>query len=107
MSSSFPGKPVSGHEFRILYDDDPELEQAGLGLTSFPLFARAIGQEDLHYWMMSPAEQTALIFLLSQLRPRIAIEIGTRFGGSLQVLSRYCDRVYSIDINPDVKIRLG
>ena len=39
-----------------------------------------------HYWMMSPAEQAALVFFLEHLRPKVAIEIGTRFGGSLQIL---------------------
>jgi hypothetical protein len=107
MSSSSLAKSVSGHEFRILYEDDPDLEQAGQGLQSFPLIAKAIGKSTLHYWMMAPAEQVALAFLLAQLRPKIAIEIGTRFGGSLQVMSRYCDRVYSIDIDPDVQTRLG
>src|SRR5512135_3720002 len=59
-----------------------------------------------HYWMMSPAEQAALVFLLEHLRPKVAIEIGTRFGGSLQVLGQFCDRVYSLDINPEVPQRL-
>jgi hypothetical protein len=57
--------------------------------------------------MMSPSEKVALIFLLEHLRPRVAIEIGARYGGSLQVLSKFCDRVYSIDIDPDVPRRLG
>ncbi len=40
------------------------------------------------------------------MRPKIAIEIGTRFGGSLQILARYCEKVYSLDIDPDVPRRL-
>ena len=59
-----------------------------------------------HYWMMSPAEQAALVFLLEHLRPKVAIEIGTRFGGSLQVLAQFCDRVYSLDVDPEVPQRL-
>jgi hypothetical protein len=106
MSSHLHGD-VSGEKLRILYDDDPDPGQAGLGLQYLPLVARAIGQRNLCYWMMSPAEQAALIFLLSQLRPKIGIEIGTRFGGSLQVLSRYCEHVYTIDIDPDVPTRLS
>jgi len=98
---------VSDTQFRISYDDDPDLEQAGQGLQSLPIIAKAIGGANLHYWMMSPAEQVALAFLLAQLRPKIAIEIGTRFGGSLQVLSHYCNHVYAIDIDPDVPKRLG
>jgi len=107
MSSYLRGEPVSGQEFRILYDDDPDLGQAGQGLQSLPLIAQAIGQTSLNYLMMAPAEQVALAFLLEQLQPKIAIEIGTRFGGSLQIISRYSDRVYSIDIDPDVPARLG
>ena len=36
----------------------------------------------------------------------MAIEIGTRFGGTLQVLARFCERVYSLDIDPEVPRRL-
>ena len=50
--------------------------------------------------MMSPAEQAALVFLLEHLRPKVAIEIGTRFGGSLEVLEQFCERVYSLDVDP-------
>lgn len=51
-------------------------------------------------WLMSPAEQAALIGLLSCLRPEIAIEIGVGFGGSLQVTSRYAGRVFALDLDP-------
>jgi hypothetical protein len=107
MSSYLPGEPISGEEFRILYDDDPDPGQAGQGLLCLPLIARAIDQQNLRYWLMAPAEQIALIFLLEQLRPKIAIEIGTAYGGSLQALSRYCERVYSIDIDPNVPTRFA
>jgi cephalosporin hydroxylase len=56
--------------------------------------------------MMSPAEQVAMLFLLEHLRPKVAIEIGTRFGGSLQVLAKNCERVCSLDIDPEVPRRL-
>jgi hypothetical protein len=69
------------------------------------LFA-SIWQSSRHGWWMEPAETVALTFLLSKLRPQIAIEIGTQFGGSLEVLSKYCDHVYSIDIDPAVPDRL-
>ena len=55
---------------------------------------------------MSPSEQVALIFLLEYLRPKVAIEIGTRYGGSLQVISHFSDSVYALDIDPKVPIRL-
>ncbi len=44
--------------------------------------------------------------LVEHLKPKAAIEIGTRFGGSLQVLAKFCDRVYSLDIDPEVQDRL-
>lgn len=58
-------------------------------------------------WEMSVAERFALIGLLSHLRPEAAIEVGTHHGGSLQVLDAYCGRVYSIDIDPEVRMRLS
>jgi hypothetical protein len=95
------------HEgFQIRYDDDPDPEQAGLGLITFPLIFQALGQESLRYGMMAPAEQIAMVFLLEHLRPKVAIEIGTRFGGSLQVLAQFCEQVYSLDIDPEVLRRL-
>jgi len=54
-------------------------------------------------WEMSDAERFTLNGLLARLRPEVAIEIGTHFGGSLQVLDALCDRVYSIDCDPAVR----
>lgn len=97
----FPG------ELQIRYDDDRDRKQAGQGLQSFPLMNAALRARNLEYWEMSPSEQVAMVFLLEHLRPKIAVEIGTRFGGSLQVLAQFCDKVYSIDIDPDVPKRLA
>jgi methyltransferase family protein len=93
-------------ELKISYCSDPDRERAGKGLELFPLINRALGTNKLQNWMMSCSEKVALIFLLEHLRPKVAIEIGTRDGGSLQVLARFCDRVYSIDTDPDVPRRL-
>jgi hypothetical protein len=99
--------PPAVHEkIAVYYATDHDPEKAGQGLATAPFVGQALGQDSLSYWMMSPAEQTALVFLLQQQRPDVAIEIGTRFGGSLQVLSRYCGKVYSLDIDPDVPRRL-
>lgn len=98
--------PDSNGELKVCFQDDPDPEKAGLGLELFPLINRALATGNLQNWMMSPAEKVAMIFLLEQLRPKIAIEIGTRFGGSLQVLAKFCERVYAIDIDPDVPGRL-
>lgn len=57
-------------------------------------------------WHMSRNERYAFIKLLEKTRPKVAIEIGCFKGGSLEVLSKYADKVYSIDINPEVKEKL-
>ena len=54
-------------------------------------------------WQMSRAEKYCLIHLLEKLKPEYSIEIGTYKGGSLQVLSKYSKKVYSIDIDSEPK----
>jgi len=55
------------------------------------------------YWEMVNAEKMALLSLLNENKPSIAIEIGTKKGGSLQLISALSKKVYSLDIDPDVK----
>jgi methyltransferase family protein len=93
-------------EIKVYYTDDPDPEKAGQGLAMAPFIYKILGQDSSNYWMMAPAEQAAFVFLLEHLRPCVAIEIGTRFGGTLQVLAKYCSKVYSLDIDPDVEKRL-
>jgi hypothetical protein len=50
-------------------------------------------------WQMSRAEKYCLIGLMEQIRPEVAIEIGTYKGGSLQVIQHFAKEVYSIDIS--------
>lgn len=50
-------------------------------------------------WQMSLVERFALRAILEKIKPKIAIEIGTHKGGSLQLISHYSERVISIDIN--------
>lgn len=95
-----------GDELKVYYANDPNPEKAGKGLAYAPLVFRVLETDHLNYWMMSPSEQMGVIYLLAHLRPKVAIEIGTRFGGSLQVLSRYCDQVYSLDVDPLVPERM-
>jgi hypothetical protein len=59
------------------------------------------------YWAMSGPERTALIQLLDQVRPPVAIEVGTQKGGSLQAIAPRAGRVYSIDIDPAVEATLA
>lgn len=94
-------------ELEISYPGDSDRERAGKGLELFPLINYALGTDKLQNWMMACSEKVALIFLLEHLHPKVAIEIGTRDGGSLQVLAQFCDRVYSIDTDPDVPRRLA
>lgn len=75
----------------ILYDDN--------GLYSIDLVEEEV-VDGIEWWMF-PAEKMTMLYMLKALRPRVAIEIGMNFGGSLQVLSRYCDRVYSIEIDEE------
>jgi len=106
MGPTIVGQLMSS-DLKVYYADDPDPEKAGQGLALAPLIHTVLGQPDLSYWMMSPAEQMAMVYLLEHLRPRVGIEIGTRFGGSLQVLAKYCDRVFSLDVDPDVPLRLA
>ena len=73
---------------------------------TLPMLDQLLRSDHPLAWQMNPAEQAMLIYLLERLRPKIAIEIGTRFGGSLQVIAQYSERVYSLDIDPEVTERL-
>lgn len=57
------------------------------------------GVDDTLDWQMSRGEKYCLMDLMKQLNPEVAIEIGTFKGGSLQVISHYSEKVYSIDIS--------
>jgi hypothetical protein len=59
------------------------------------------------HWQMTRCEKYAFASLVEFAKPEVAIEIGTYQGGSLQVISKTADRVYSIDVSPDCKARLG
>ena len=47
---------------------------------------------------MSWGERFALEGLLTQLRPRLAIEIGTAEGGSLRRIAEHCEEVHALDL---------
>lgn len=70
---------------------------------NFPTFA--FDQLPLH-WQMPRADKFALVSLLENIRPKVSIEVGTYKGGSLQVLSRFSERVHSVDINADSQKKL-
>jgi cephalosporin hydroxylase len=56
---------------------------------------------------METSEQTCLLAFAQKLRPECVIEVGSRFGGSMQVFSRYAKRVISCDIDPTCRERFG
>lgn len=58
-------------------------------------------------WQMSDSERLALTALLARRSPKCAIEIGTFQGGSLSLLSQFCEAVFSIDIDPEVARKFG
>ncbi len=51
---------------------------------------------------MTFGERAALEGVLVQLRPRLAIEIGTAEGGSLERLAAHCDEVHAFDLSFDL-----
>jgi len=52
-------------------------------------------------WQMTRCEKFAFAALLEESKPQVAIEVGTYRGGSLQVISKYAQKVYSLDINAE------
>lgn len=54
-------------------------------------------------WSMARAEQATLIQVLKSIKPKVAIEIGTYNGGSLQVISDYSEKVYAVDLTPSYR----
>ena len=56
-------------------------------------------------WQMLLSERMALTGLLSRLRPHRALEVGVYYGGSLSLIAQFCDRVWALDIDPEVAHR--
>src|ERR1700738_2086427 len=92
---------------RSFYSDDPDDDKSGQGLAFVPVLSEELSQVSALDWLMSPAEQMGIIYLLGRLKPRVSIEMGTRFGGSLQVLAKLSKKVYSLDLDPEVPRRLA
>jgi hypothetical protein len=57
-------------------------------------------------WYMTRNERYCFVKLLEKIRPKVAIEIGSFDGGSLQVISKYAEKVYAIDIDTTLEERL-
>lgn len=58
-------------------------------------------------WYMTQQERCMLITLLEKIKPECAIEVGTLFGGSLSLISKFSKKVYSLDIDPECKNKLS
>ncbi len=61
----------------------------------------------LDKWQMNHSERLAMTAVLASHRPRCSVEIGTYWGGSLSLLAQYSKSVISIDIDPEVRARVG
>jgi predicted O-methyltransferase YrrM len=53
-------------------------------------------------WLMTMAERFALIGLLDVLKPKEVLELGVRFGGATEHLSRFSKQVTSVDLDAQV-----
>lgn len=51
-------------------------------------------------WQMAPGERMALEGILSQLKPALAVEVGTAEGGSLRRIAAHSGEVHAFDIEP-------
>ena len=71
------------------------------------LFGDLFGDRFPLPWQMSLAERFVLIATLEHLKPRVAIEIGSAGGGSLQVLAANATQVYALDSDPTTPTRLA
>jgi hypothetical protein len=116
-----PGWPLLGHLF------DPAL---GVDVGTRALFLLgAVAERMAHMpddvlslfedtrWAMSLADKAVLLLVAAALRPGVAIDAGTFLGGSATALSRFAERVVTIDMDeasgssvaglPNVEFRCG
>ncbi len=59
------------------------------------------------HWQITRWEKYGFASILEAAKPKVAIEIGTNKGGSLQVVAKHAEKVYSIDLDASLKDRLG
>ncbi len=76
------------------------MSSRGVPNTELPMLATSPSQ-------MSCGERAVLEGFLAQLRPSLAIEIGTAEGGSLVRLAAYCEEVHSFDLVPPAEALAG
>jgi hypothetical protein len=71
------------------------------------LGTKAFNDLSPHQINMGYNETAVFQALLSNVRPRCAIELGTESGTKLAIMAKYSSRVISIDINPKVQATLA
>lgn len=60
-----------------------------------PLFKNIYSNNN---WSMTRAERFTFVSLLNELKPKVAIEVGTFMGGATEKLAIHCTKVYTLDI---------
>lgn len=65
------------------------------------------GPELIDEWEMVTPERIVFQTIVERLRPRKSLEIGSRNGGSLQILKRFSQNVVCVDIDETLPTRLG
>ena len=55
------------------------------------------------HWQMTRCEKYAFASILEAAHPQVAIEVGTYQGGSLQLIAKHAEKVYSIDTSSEPK----
>ncbi len=63
--------------------------------------------EHPEHWQMLPGERLVFEYVLNRLRPKVYLEIGVYFGGSLCLASNFCQDVVGVDIEPEVMNRFS
>jgi cephalosporin hydroxylase len=69
---------------------------------SLPITYDIVSSDEIH-WQMSLPERFVFTDLLQKIHPKVAIEVGTRYGGSLRVISMFSEKVFSLDFDPGVQ----
>lgn len=87
-----PEPPAGSFEINAPYAATPDNRPRALSCGTLPLTWEGRSQ-------MSFGERAAFEGVLAQVRPRIAIEIGTAEGGNLRRIAAYSQHVHSIDLD--------
>ncbi len=53
-------------------------------------------------WMMAPSERFVILGILQALKPQLVLELGCAQGGLTEQLSKYSDKVITVDLDPRV-----